>query len=139
MLTWYYDGYGSYKDYNGIITKQFRYISGTGCSNSGLTPQILGTIKDAITIVECDLVIIMIGYDMYVFPIKTIDNNVFVKYTTQSTFLTSAILPCGLYIICGDDDVHPTIESLHLLYDITQKILNDTFMICNSTYTFYDM
>ena len=133
MLTWYYDGYGGYggyggyKDHDGIITEQFRCISGTGCSNSGLTPQILGTIKDAITIVECDLVIIMIGYDMYVFPIKTIDNNVFVKYTTLSTFLTSAILPHGLYITCGDDDVHPTLESLHLLYDITQKILNDTF------------
>lgn len=130
MLIWNYDGYGGYgfyEDSKGIMKGQFRCISGTGCSNSGLTPQILGTMKDAITIVECDLVIIMIGYDMYVFPMVSIDNNVFVKYTTQDTFLVSEMLPHGLYITCSDDDVHPTLESLHLLYNTTQKILNDSF------------
>lgn len=124
-----YGGHGTYENYKGELELQFRSISGTGRTNYKQTVQTLTIDPDAVTIVDNNMIIIIINkVEIYVFPIKTIDNHVFVKYTTSDTFLTSDVLPYGIELGYEDDDLlYPTHESLQLLYEKTNEILNDTF------------
>lgn len=105
-----------------FITYQYSY-----CEYNNKTLESLEKNPDAVTIIDNNMIIVIINnIEMYVFPINTIYDNMFVKYTTTNTSLTHNIIPHGLELWYTDDELlYPIHDSLQLLYTKTIEILNN--------------
>jgi hypothetical protein len=81
------------------------------------------------TIIDNNMIIIINDVEMYVFPINTIYNNKYVKYTslTINTSLTTntSLIHCLELWYNNYDIYYPTHDSLQLLYTKTIEILNN--------------
>jgi hypothetical protein len=101
--------------------KTYQY---NGCEYNNKTLETLEKNPDAVTIIDNDMIIIIINnIEMYVFPINTIYDSKYVKYTPIST---NTSLTHGLELWYTDDELlYPTQDSLQLLYTKTIEILNN--------------
>lgn len=99
--------------------KTYQY-NGYGYNNKTL--ESLNENPDAITIIDNNMIIVIINnIEMYVFPINTNYDNMFVKYTTTNTPSSHS-----LELWYTDDDLlYPTHDSMQSLYTKTIEILNN--------------
>jgi hypothetical protein len=90
---------------------------------------------EAMTIIDNNMIIIINDVEIYVFPINTIYDNKYIKYTSLSTntslttntsLSTNTSLTHCLELWYNNYDIYyPTHDSLQLLYTKTIKILNN--------------
>ena len=98
--------------------KTYQYSS----CDSNKTLESLNENPDAKTIIDNNMIIIINDVEMYVFPINTIYDNKYVKYTS----LSSNVLLHSVKLWYNNYDIHyPTHDSLQLLYTKTIEILNN--------------
>jgi hypothetical protein len=99
--------------------KTYQY-NGYGYNNKTL--ETLNKNPDAMTIIDNNMIIVIINnIEMYVFPINTNYDNMFVKYTTTKTPSSHSL---ELWY-ANDDLLYPTHNSLQSLYTKTMEILNN--------------
>lgn len=75
------------------------------------------------TIIDNNMIIIINDVEMYVFPINTIYDNKYVKYTSLS--INTSLIHCLELWYNNYDIYYPTHDSLQLLYTKTIEILNN--------------